>query len=68
MDPLPLELQQAIEEGALTDEQLRELITLEAKAIGLTFEEAVARARNRTLPHNALGTDVEFLLHLLPLP
>ena len=68
MDPLPLGLQQAIEEGELTDEQLRELITLEAGALGLTFEEAVERARVGTLPHNVLGSDLQLLVQLLPPP
>ena len=66
MEPLPVELQQAIEEGELTDEQLRELITLEAKAVGLTYEEAVKRARDGTLPQSLLGADLELLVQLLP--
>lgn len=68
MKPLPLELQQAIEEGALTDEQLRELITLEAEALGLTFKEAVECARAGTLPHNLLGSDLQLLVQLLLSP
>jgi len=68
MEPLPVELQQAIEEGELTDEQLRELITLEAKAVGLTYEEAIKRAKDRTLPQSLLGADLELLVQLLPSP
>ncbi len=68
MEPLPVELQQAIEEGELTDEQLRELITLEAKAVGLTYEEAIKRANDRTLPQSLLGGDLELLVQLLPSP
>ena len=68
MEPLPVELQQAIEEGELTDDQLRELITLEAKAIGLTYEEAIKRAKDRTLPQSLLGADLELLVQLLPSP
>ena len=65
MEPLPKELQNAIEQGELTEEQFRELITLEAKALGLTYEEAVKRARNRTLPRSLLGADLELLVKLL---
>lgn len=66
MAPLPLALQEAIERGELTEDQLRELITLEAKALGLSFEEAVRKARERRLPRNVIGSDVEFLIQLLP--
>ena len=66
MDPLPRELQRAIERGQLTDEQVRELITLEAAALGLTYEEAVERAKARTLPRNHIGADLELLVQLLP--
>lgn len=66
MEPLPSELQRAIEEGKLTDEQLRELITFEAAALGLTYEEAVERAKERTLPLNYIGADLELLVQLLP--
>jgi hypothetical protein len=51
-----------------SDEQLRELITLEAKAVGLTYEEAIKRANDRTLPQSLLGADLELLVQLLPPP
>ena len=66
MEPLPRELQTAIEQGQLTDEQFRELITLEAAALGLTYEEAIERAKARTLPQNHIGADLELLVQLLP--
>jgi hypothetical protein len=66
MAPLPSELQRAIEKGKLTDEQLRELITFEAEALGLTYEEAVERAKARTLPRTHIGADLELLVQLLP--
>ncbi len=66
MTPLPEALQEAIERGELTEDQLRELIALEAKALGLSFEEAVRKARDRRLPRNVLGSDLEFLVQLLP--
>ena len=65
MTPLPTDLQQAIEQGELTEAQLRELIELEAKAIGLTYEEAVKKARERRLPKNYIGADLELLVQLL---
>ena len=58
-------LQAAIEGGELTVEELRELIALEAKELGLTVEEAQREARLGRLPKNAVGSDVEFLLQLL---
>ena len=66
MEPLPVALQEAIERGELTAEQLRQLITLEAEELGLTFEEAVKLARERRLPKTALGADLELLVQLLP--
>jgi hypothetical protein len=66
MTPLPDDLQQAIERGELTEAQLRELIELEAKALGFTYEEAVQKAKERRLPHNTLGADLELLVQLLP--
>lgn len=65
MAPLPETLQQAIERGELTIEQLRELITLEAKALGQSYEEAVKKARERSLPRTHIGADLELLVELL---
>ena len=43
---VPPDLLAAIEgDGVLSREQLCQLITIEAEMIGLTFDEAVARAR-----------------------
>ena len=57
---------QAIEDGQpLNDEQFRELIRHEAELLGLTFDEAVERAREGTLPKNAIGLDLELLVHML---
>ncbi len=60
------ELRRAIERGRLTPEQLRQLIALEAQALGLSFEEAVRKARARRLPKTPLGADLELLVQLLP--
>lgn len=62
---LPKELQEAIDHGVLTQEQLRELIALEAATVGLDFDEAVRGAYEDTLPRNATGTDLKLLVSLL---
>lgn len=59
------DLLDALERGSLTEEQLRELIASEARQLGLTFEEAVSRARSGTLPRNVLGIDLRLLICLL---
>ncbi len=66
MAPLPDTLREAIEKGELTEAQLRELITLEAKALGLDYAQAVQLAKERRLPKNYIGADLELLLELLP--
>jgi hypothetical protein len=66
MGKLPQELQEGIERGRLTEGQLRELIRLEAEAIGMDYAEAVKRARERRLPKNPIGADLELLVQLLP--
>jgi hypothetical protein len=63
---MPASLARAIEGGELTEAQLRELIAFEAEEIGLSFDEAVRRGRERTLPKNAIGMDIEGLVLLLP--
>ncbi|MBA2450999.1 MAG: hypothetical protein H0V51_23545 [Chloroflexi bacterium] len=62
---VPLAIQEAIERGFLTQEQLRELIEVEAEWIGLSFDEAVDGAHKGTLPENLIGTDLEFLVDML---
>ena len=62
---IPAELQLAMEEGELSPEQVRQLITIEAQAIGLSFDDAVHLARARQLPRTALGADLELLVELL---
>ncbi len=67
MGNLPANLVKAIEQGQpITEEQLRELITVEAKEIGLSFDEAVRAAEEGTLPSGSLvASDVAFLVDLL---
>lgn len=64
-DLIPAELMRALESGELTQAQLRQLITIEAQAMGLSFEDAVCQARARTLPRTVLGSDIEMLVELL---
>jgi hypothetical protein len=65
MPELPKELREALARGRLTRAQLRQLITLEARALRLTYAQALKRARARTLPKNAIGTDLARLVDLL---
>lgn len=65
MAPLPDSLRRAIESGELTQAQLRKLIELEARALGLKFDRAVRLARQRRLPRNYIGADLELLVNLL---
>lgn len=62
---MPDDLLRALEEGEVTQEQLRALISLEAEELGMTFDDVVEAAKAYTLPKNALGTDLEFLIQLL---
>ncbi len=62
---IPDELLNALESGELSPDQLRELIRLEAEAIGLSFDEALAAAHHRTLPTDPVGTDLGFLVSML---
>jgi hypothetical protein len=50
----------------LTETQLRALIADEAKLLGLTFDDAVKRAKSRTLPRTYIGDDLALLIELLP--
>jgi len=62
---MPKELLLAMESGEITKDQVRQMITIEAGQLGLTFDMAVERAHQGTLPKNALGSDVELLVDLL---
>ena len=55
----------ALDEGYLTQEQLRELIAFQAARLGLEFDEAVRRAHEDTLPRNITGVDLRVLVSLL---
>jgi hypothetical protein len=59
-------LDQAIDRGELTEEQLLELIAEEAATLGLSRDEAIARARAGTLPKRFPAADLELLVQMLP--
>ncbi len=62
---MPPALREAIEQGELSQQQLRELIEFEAEDLGLSFDEAVRRAREGTLPKTVAGMDLELLVQAL---
>ena len=62
---IPEELLKAMESGEISSAQLRELIRIEAEAIGLSFAGAVSAAHHRTLPSDPIGTDLGFLVSML---
>ena len=62
---LPKHLQDAFDEGHLTQEQLREYIAFQAARLGLDFDEAVRRAYHDMLPRNITGDDLRLLVSLL---
>ncbi len=68
MENLSDDLVTAIEQGRpITETQLKELIAAEAKEIGLSLDEALRAARERTFPPGSLfACDIAFLVGLLP--
>ncbi|MFN8636535.1 MAG: hypothetical protein U0893_22025 [Chloroflexota bacterium] len=62
---VPAHLLLALEDGELSQTQLRQLIGIEAEALGLAFDDAVTLARARQLPRTAVSTDLELLVELL---
>lgn len=53
-------------EGPISEAQLRGLIKREAQKLDLTFDQAIERAKERTLPRTYLGDDLSLLIQLLP--
>lgn len=62
---IPQEIVDAMDRGALTVEQLRTLVFVEAAAIGLTFEGAVSAWRDGTLSRCLIGDDLDMLIFML---
>ena len=63
---MPADLLAALEAGELTMDQLRRLIAWEAGQMGLSFDEAVRRSEDGTLPKTVIGLDVDLLIRMLP--
>ena len=59
------ELTKALESGKLSRDQMRELITLEASALGLSFAQAVDAVQQQSLPWSPLSADLGFLVSML---
>jgi hypothetical protein len=58
-------LQEGLNSGRLTRSQLRELIEEEARELGLSYDQAIERAREGKLPRNVVGSDLSLLISLL---
>ena len=64
---VPRALLEAMKRGEeITFAQLRQLIDIEAQALGLTFAQAVDRGRRHALPRTVLGGDLSLLVEMLP--
>ena len=62
---VPQDIIDAMEDGEISQSQLRRLFEIEAAALGLSFEEAVIAARNDTLPRDWIGLDLRLLVVML---
>ena len=62
---IPEDLVEALDSGELSQAQLRQLIGIEAAALGMSFSDAVAGARENTLPKDPIGSDLRFLVRML---
>ena len=62
---VPDDLREAIENNTMTEAQIRQLIEIEAGELGLTYAEAMRKARAGELSTGPLGTDIEFLAAVL---
>jgi hypothetical protein len=62
---LPEDLRDALERGTMTEDQIRQLIELEALELGLDYEQAVSMVKDGTMPASPLGSSIEFLVELL---
>jgi len=62
---IPDKLASALHSGELSSGQVRELIELEATAIGLSFDQAVDAVQQQSLPWSPLSDDLSFLVSML---
>jgi len=64
MSEISKTLREAMKRGRLTPTQVTRLIGVEAKALGLSTEEAIQRARSGDLPRDYLADDIAQLVRL----
>ncbi|HEX7103814.1 MAG TPA: hypothetical protein VF201_14310 [Nitrolancea sp.] len=62
---IPDKLAGALQSGELSPGQVRELIELEAAALGLSFAQAVDAVQQQSLPWSPLSADLSFLVSML---
>ena len=63
--PTPKEIQTAVQSGAvLSEDHLRALIEIDARALGISPDEAILRARTRSLPKSPIADDLILLLSI----
>ena len=61
--PTPEEVQEAVQRGdVLTEDHLHALIEIDARALGMSADEAIIRARNGSLPKSPVADDLILLL------
>jgi hypothetical protein len=65
---MPKALKSAIQARQLSERQLERLIAHEARELGLTYRQAVRRARSGKLPDSTIGTDLTMLVSILDAP
>ena len=62
MPDLPHDLAEAFSDGGHpTPEQVRRLMELEARSMGMTLDDALAALRDRRLPNTPVGIDFRYL-------
>lgn len=62
---MPAELVAAMENDDLTEEQLREIVRIEAAQFGFALDEAIELARANRLPKNPSGFDLQSHVFML---
>ena len=61
--PAPEEVQMAImKDAVLNDDHLRAMIEIDARALGMSPDEAILRAKRGTLPKGPIADDLVLLL------
>jgi len=61
-------LKEALRDGKISERQLETLIRREARELGMTYAEALRRARSGSLPDSTLGIDLSLLVSMHDAP